>query len=215
MKLNNKGFTLVEVLAVVVILTILGGVAIVGVLSSINSSKEASYKIMTKNIVVASQMMYEETSNKGIMNNSLSKTYEYNELGQTEIEINFVSIYDENNQIKNNVIRTNLQTLVSNGYLDGINNYTKHCNDENCKENSNKKIILNPKESKDIGECNIVIYKEANSIIVKNDIYGATIIEESDSSDDITYSDPINKINNNNNSNCPSDADYEKVKKND
>ena len=215
MKLNNKGFTLVEVLAVVVILTILGGVAIVGVLSSINSSKEASYKIMTKNIVVASQMMYEETSNKGIMNNSLSKTYEYNELGQTEIEINFVSIYDENNQIKNNVIRTNLQTLVSNGYLDGINNYTEDCNDENCKENSNKKIILNPKESKDIGECNIVIYKEANSIIVKNDIYGATIIEESDSSDDITYSDPINKINNNNNSNCPSDADYEKVKKND
>lgn len=215
MKLNNKGFTLVEVLAVVVILTILGGVAIVGVLSSINSSKEASYKITIKNIIVASQMMYEETSNKGIMNNSLSKIYEYNELGQTEIEINFVSIYDENNQIKNNVIRTNLQTLVSNGYLDGINNDTKNCNDENCKENSNKKIILNPKESKDIGKCNIVIYKEANSIIVKNDVYGATIIEESDSSDDITYSDPINKINNNNNSNCPSDADYEKVKKND
>ena len=43
MKLNSKGFTLVELLAVIVIIAILGIIAIPGVMSNINDSRDASY----------------------------------------------------------------------------------------------------------------------------------------------------------------------------
>lgn len=43
--MNNKGFTLVEMLAVVVILAIIGGIATVGVINSINTSKLKSEKV--------------------------------------------------------------------------------------------------------------------------------------------------------------------------
>lgn len=44
-KMNNKGFSLVELLAVVAILGIVGGIATVGVISTINTSKNKSEKI--------------------------------------------------------------------------------------------------------------------------------------------------------------------------
>lgn len=43
--MNNKGFTLVEMLAVVVILALVGGIATVGVINTINTSKIKSEKI--------------------------------------------------------------------------------------------------------------------------------------------------------------------------
>ena len=76
MRLNNKGFTLVEVLAVVVILGVIGGIAGSSVLSSINSSKEASYKLMVNNIVIASENLYKEVE----FGNTI---YEYSNSGVT------------------------------------------------------------------------------------------------------------------------------------
>ena len=43
--MNNKGYTLIEMLAVVVILAIIGGIATVGVINVINTSKLKSEKI--------------------------------------------------------------------------------------------------------------------------------------------------------------------------
>lgn len=43
--MNNKGFTLVEMLAVVVILALVGGIATTGVINTINTSKTKSEKI--------------------------------------------------------------------------------------------------------------------------------------------------------------------------
>lgn len=138
MRLGNKGFTLVEVLAVIVIIAVLGGIAIPGVLSSINTSKDASYNIMISNIVSASQSLYEEVDS-GI------ELYQYTSGGKDT---------DNNVTINSNSISTNLQTLVSNGFLAGSNN---DCSGTGC--NENKKILLEPKSKKDIGDCEIIITK--------------------------------------------------------
>ena len=45
MNLNNKGFTLVEVLTVMVLITILGVIAVPNVLDTINNSKDKTLKV--------------------------------------------------------------------------------------------------------------------------------------------------------------------------
>ena len=178
MKLNNKGFTLVEVLAVVTILTILGGVAITNILSSINTSKDASYKIMINDIVTASKTLYEEV-NFGI------PIKEYTTEGNQETDITIST---------DNTITTNIQTLVSNGYLNGTDRCNQKIknNEENIEtekkciisdeENSNTKVVINPKTKKDIGSCKITIKKEENGTYT------------------VTTTSPDSK--------CPSEADY-------
>ena len=149
MKLNNKGFTLIEILAVIVILSLLAGIAIPSVLSSINTSKDASYDIMISNIVIASGSLYEEIRYNG------SGLYKYN-LDGTHTELIVLANDDS--------ISINLQTLVSNGFLNGSNN---DCDDVSC-TNQNKKILLNPKTKKDIGNCNIKIQKDGSKYKVEN-----------------------------------------------
>ncbi len=144
MILNNKGFTLVEVLAVVVILGIIGGIAISGVLSSINTSKNTSYKLMVKDIVVASEVLYQEV-----------------EFGNTIMEYNTSGVTPNNVSVNlSNEINTNLQTLVSNGYLSGTDKT------DNYSSNANKRIIMNPKTKEDIGNCQISIKKNDDVYIV-------------------------------------------------
>lgn len=48
--MNNKGFTLIEMLAVIVILGIVSGIAVNGVISYIDTSKEKSEKIFIENL---------------------------------------------------------------------------------------------------------------------------------------------------------------------
>ena len=145
MKLNNKGFTLVEVLAVVVILGVIGGIATSSVISSINSSKEASYKIMVNNIVIASENLYKEVE----FDNTL---YKYEQRGKTNNKITI--------DTATNSINTNLQTLVSNGFLTGNENT------EQTGSNKNKRCIKNPKTKEDIGTCNITIQKGNKKYII-------------------------------------------------
>lgn len=142
-KINNKGFTLIEVLAVVVIIGLLGLIAIPSVISSINRSKESSFAILVKDIKTGSQQMFEEIENVG------STLYHYDSNGKTNDEI--VRNYIIGNANKKYII-VNLQTLVSNGFLTGTN----HVADE---KNGNSKVILSPIDSEDLGECKITITK--------------------------------------------------------
>lgn len=152
MKIDNKGFTLVEVLAVVVIIGILGGLTAKGVLSSINTGKEASYKLMINSIVTASQTLYEELEYGG--STIWEYSYSDNEVEKTETK---VTINDDN------TINTNLQTLVSNGFLSGSSGFTEQ-------DESGNKYLIDPKSKENIGNCKIKITKETsdnNKIIYK------------------------------------------------
>lgn len=137
--MNNKGFTLVEVLAVVAIIAVLGLVATPGVLSMINTSKGRSYEIMIDNIKVAAGELYQELD---YMNTNI---YRYDSNGRLSEVV----------AIDSDFINVNLQTLVSNGFLVGSSN-------DNYDVNQNNKIILEPYNNMDIGLCGIKITKFKN-----------------------------------------------------
>ena len=164
MKLNNRGFTLVEVLAVIIILAIIASIAIPNVLSTINSSKDRSYDIMIKNIITASKALYEEVEYGGELHkytiddtqiDNEDETSETSETVSSSTTTDEELIIEEDTSkiiITGESIKINLQTLVSNGFLSGTcyNN-----EEENC-----KKVIINPKTGNDIGNCNIIIKKQ-------------------------------------------------------
>ena len=136
---NRNGFTLVELLAAIAIVAILGLVAVPNILNTLNNSKTATYNIMLKNIKGAGQELYEELEFVG------SSLYDYDTNGNKK---SLISINKDTNSIA-----VSLQGLVSNGFLKGTNN------SEDNLENKNTKVILEPKNKKDIGSCNITIQK--------------------------------------------------------
>lgn len=168
MKLNRKGFTLVEVLAAIVIIALLGGIAIPNILSTINTSKNKSEEILIENIKTASQELCDEVEFNGEINKkgdiiesnledpiiganikmliSKKKDKENNE----SCEIN-----DESCKIINKSITVSLQALVSNGFLQGTGK-------EDGKEDG-EKIIKSPKNGENIGTCQIKITKTIDS----------------------------------------------------
>ena len=161
MKLNNRGFTLVEVLAVIIILAIIAGIAIPNVLSTINTSKDRSYDIMIKNIITASKALFEEVEYGGELHKYTIDDTQIDNEDETSETVSSSTTTDEELIIEEDTsliiitgdsIKINLQTLVSNGFLSG----TCHNNEEeNC-----KKVIINPKTGNDIGNCNIIIKKQ-------------------------------------------------------
>lgn len=155
-KLNNQGFTLIEVLAVIVIIAVLGLISVPSVLNTINTGKDTSYQIMVKDIKIASQQLFDE------LEYANSNLYHYDTNGNTstKIQIETTSDGSEDGIIKKK-ITTTLQSLVSNGTLTGTNN------EDSSSGNKNTKIILNPKNSNDIGICSITITKTTD----KNDHY--------------------------------------------
>lgn len=151
-KINNKGFTLMEVLAVIVIITIIGLIAVPSVLSIINTGKNSSYDILVKDITIAAIGLHEEVSF------TETNIYKYIDLGKDSS--NNVSISESEDILKKEKyynINVNLQTLVSNGFLTGTNNPDK------TGSNKNEKKITNPKNGKDMGNCEITIIKIVNT----------------------------------------------------
>lgn len=174
--LNQKGFTLIEVLAVIVILALLGIIAVPGVIRTMNSSKKSSYYIMVSDIQTASGELFEELEFQKMGGGEVS-LWQYSANGVTSEKVNSF-IDEENNQQK---IQTNLQTLVSNGFLKGSSNEKKD-------SNQNSRVLIHPVENKDIGFCEIIISKKVDekkkvTYLVRN-----------------TSEDPL----------CPTDDDYQK-----
>lgn len=58
--MNNKGFTLIELIATIAILALIVLISVPAVTSVINGSKNKSYNILVSNIIVAAKDYYEE-----------------------------------------------------------------------------------------------------------------------------------------------------------
>ena len=126
---NNNGFTLVELLGVIVILAILVAIVAPSVVLIINNSKNANYNIMIENIVTASKSYYEECKYGNLKNSDGTKKT----CGDT--------------------INITLGELVNLGFLTGTNEEVCDASG-NC---ITKLIIKNPKTEEDISNCNIII----------------------------------------------------------
>ena len=142
MKLNNKGFTLVEVLVTVGIIVLISVIAVPNVLRALNSGREQSYNIMVQNIKTAAINLYEEVYSNDLLDDD-TVIYKYNDNGERD---------GNKVVISSNSITVNLQTLVSNGYLSG-----------SVSNDSGTKTIYEPKENKPIGGCIIKITRNVNN----------------------------------------------------
>ncbi len=60
MKLNKKGFTLIELIAVVVLLSIITVIVVPKVMNELTLGKERAYEVVVSNILTASKQYYEE-----------------------------------------------------------------------------------------------------------------------------------------------------------
>lgn len=59
-KINNKGFTLVELIAIVVLLALVMGIGAVSVTKIMNNAKEEDYKLLMDNIKGGVELYYQE-----------------------------------------------------------------------------------------------------------------------------------------------------------
>ena len=142
-RLDNKGFTLLEVLAVVVIVSLLVSFVVPNVISSINTSKTSSQKILVNNIKVASQQLFEEVEFNGNVSGERieSELLNYKSNGGNDGKI-FITVSSSGNYIGN----LNLQALINNGFLKGTGNGDTQSN-------------VNAVTGEDIGDCKIKITK--------------------------------------------------------
>lgn len=145
--MNRKGFTLIELLAVIVIIGILGVLIVPGLLNNVKAAREKSYDTLIKNIVTSSQIYYEEC--------------EYGDLSNDKYEEYACEIINESEtkEKRTSYISATLEDLVNTGFL----------NTNDMDEETNKKIVKNPKTDNDISSCKIKIIK---NIETTKDKYG-------------------------------------------
>ena len=127
--MNNRGFTLVELLATLVILAIVLTIGSFSIIKIIEHSKEKNFNLLLGEIRSAAEMYYQECK--------------YGE-----------SLDDDENVCShdNGIYITKLSTLVSYGFLKG-NDTIK----DDRSVNYQKYTIINPNDEVNISECEISI----------------------------------------------------------
>ena len=127
--MNNKGFTLVELLATIVIIGLLAGIATYSVIGTINNSKKAGEKIFTKEIKNAIES-YLATNGYGLVKKG---TYivEHNNKTETITQLGITSGKD-----------ITIKDIIDEGFLES-DKLINPANKEKCfedKTNPNTKI---------------------------------------------------------------------------
>ena len=77
--MNNKGFTLVELLATLVILALVMSIGTVSIIAIVNNAKAKNYDLLVKNIKDAAELYYQEcrySNNSGISCVTTGESYQ-------------------------------------------------------------------------------------------------------------------------------------------
>lgn len=139
MMLNNKGFTLIELMAAIILLAVVMSVTTISVVGLINSSKENSYKLLVSEIKTGLENYYMECKNQAIMGNSGINCDKINEN---------ITIEDEDRYIT-------IENLVTYGFL------------KSSEKESDNKVVKNPKTNENINDCKYIISLDDSSVNYK------------------------------------------------
>ena len=131
--MNNKGFTLIELIASIILLSIVMSITTVSVVGYINSSREKSYDLLISNIKVAAQEYFEECENYKIMDDE-------------DDNATFTC------SITDNPINITIGELLQYGFLSS-----------SATDSDGNKIVENPKTNESINECKLIVEKEIGS----------------------------------------------------
>lgn len=123
-KLNNKGFTLIEVLAVIVILSVLMAIMIPSVGTLIQKNKEDSYESLKKSIISATKIYLSDNRYEVVLNGTCQNP---------DDQIEIISI--RTNELQNSKLP--IQSLVDAGNIKVDKN-----NEVLDPRNSSKKLNL-------------------------------------------------------------------------
>ena len=131
--MNKKGFTLIELIAVIVMISLIMVIVVPTILDIVSESKETSYNTLVKNIVISSEMYYEEC--------------EYGDLSSTTKYGSYACSIDTSTS----TITIPLSSLANTGFLKV----------SDTKEVAGKevKVVLNPRNNIDMSDCKIKIAK--------------------------------------------------------
>ena len=140
--MNRRGFTLIELLAVIVMIGLLGVIIVPNILKIVDESRESSYNTLIKNIVISSQMYYEEC--------------EYGDLSDRDKYESYAC------SMSGNIVNTTLGALANTGFL--------KVNDSKIENGTERKIVVNPKNNNDISDCHLQIEKIKEEILDENGI---------------------------------------------
>lgn len=140
--MNRRGFTLIELLAVIVMIGLLGVIIVPNILKIVDESKESSYNTLIKNIVISSQMYYEEC--------------EYGDLSDRDKYESYAC------SMSGNIVNTTLGALANTGFL--------KVSDSKIENGTERKIVVNPKNNNDISDCQLQIEKIKEEVLDENDI---------------------------------------------
>ena len=124
MKLNNKGFSLIEVLAVIVILGILAAIMIPTTTKMIKQNKEDNYKSLKKSIITATKVYISDNRY-----NIELETGECNDDGTGTRTIKSINTVEINSKlpisklIESKNISSKIKNPITGKYLDADNSY--------------------------------------------------------------------------------------------
>jgi len=134
---NKKGFTLIELIATIVILGIVASIGSYAITEIIKSSKEKNYQLLVENIETAAEMLYQDCK------------YVTGPSSDTGNECHFYGTSP------NDYLQVSLSKLITAGFLSS--NKTKE----------QTGVLYNPKEdNKEISGCIIQIKKVSGKIKV-------------------------------------------------
>ena len=140
--MNNKGFTLVELLATILILALLIGIGTYSITTIINNAKDRNYQLLITNIKDAAEAYYQECRYEPA---SKYQQYVYGYNQGEDDETNGKGIICKLDAEKN--YQTTLGDLVKYGFLKG-----------NAKNDDDYKYsVSNPYDEEDISTCKISI----------------------------------------------------------
>ena len=153
--MKKKGFTLVELLAVIAILAILMLLIMPNVIKMFNQGKEDAFKVQVGNIVKAAQMQKQSDSFEGKnyyvyclgANGSCTKDLS---ISTTDGDVNYSVIFDTNNNVKSVGVSDSNYCYVNNSYSSDVDSYTIYegaslsCTSDTCRciggENGDKYV---------------------------------------------------------------------------